>query len=182
MTKENLVEDLTKEEEIILEKDLTGEEVIILEKDLIEVEGIILEKDLIEVEEIIMEKDLTEVEEIILEEGLTGEGEIILEEDLTGEEESQPTKKAVDEVTRIRLLINMEIRAIGTVIGNHLLKDSLPNSNFNFKSDARLGEYPYQGGSWRWEALRKVFCATLHQTFLKSHLATYCNLHARESL
>ncbi len=100
MTKENLVEDLTKEEEIILEKDLTGEEVIILEKDLTEVEGII------------MEKDLTEVEEILL------------EEDLTGEEESQPTKKAVDEVTRIRLLINMEIRAIGTVIENHLLKDS----------------------------------------------------------
>ena len=100
MTKESLVEDLTEEEGIILEKDLT------------EVEGIILEKDLIEVEGIIMEK------------GLTGEGEIILEEDLTGEEESQPTKKAVDEVTRIRLLINMEIRAIGTVIGNHLLKDS----------------------------------------------------------
>ena len=49
---------------------------------------------------------------------------LILEEDLTGEEESQSTKKAVDEVTRIRLLINMEIRAIGTVIGNHLLKDS----------------------------------------------------------
>ena len=100
MTKESLVEDLTEEEGIILEKDLT------------EVEGIILEKDLIEVEEIIMEKDLTEVEEIILEEGLTGE------------EESQPTKKAVDEVTRIRLLINMEIRAIGTVIENRLVRDS----------------------------------------------------------
>jgi len=100
MTKENLVEDLTKGEERILEKDLT------------EVEEIILEKGLTEVEEIIMEKDLTEVEEIIL------------EEDLTEEEESQPTKKAVDEVTRIRLLINMEIRAIGTVIENHLLKDS----------------------------------------------------------
>jgi hypothetical protein len=112
MTKENLVEDLTKEEEIILEKDLTEVEGIILEKDLIEVEGIILEKDLIEVEEIIMEKDLTEVEEIIL------------EEDRTGEEESQPTKKAVDEVTRIRLLINMEIRAIGTVIENRLVRDS----------------------------------------------------------
>jgi hypothetical protein len=39
-------------------------------------------------------------------------------------EENQPTKKAVDEVTRIRLLINMGIRAIGTVIGNHRLKDS----------------------------------------------------------
>ena len=53
----------------------------------------------------LLEKDLTGVEEIIL-------------------EESQPTKKAVDEVTRIRLLINMEIRAIGTVNENHLLKDS----------------------------------------------------------
>ena len=59
-----------------------------------------------------------------LEEGLTEGEEIILEEDLTVEEESQPTKKAVDEVTRIRLLINMEIRAIGTVIENHHLKDS----------------------------------------------------------
>ena len=59
-----------------------------------------------------------------LEEGLTEVEEIILEEDLTAEVESQPTKKAVDEVTRIRLLINMEIRAIGTVIENHLLKDS----------------------------------------------------------
>jgi hypothetical protein len=49
---------------------------------------------------------------------------LIMEEDRTGEEESQPTKKAVDEVTRIRLLINMEVRAIGTAIGNHLLKDS----------------------------------------------------------
>ena len=68
-------------------------------------------------EEIILEKDLTEEEEIILEEDLTGEEETILEE-------SQPTKKAVDEVTRIRLLINMEIRAIETVIENHLLKDS----------------------------------------------------------
>ena len=71
-----------------------------------------LEEDLTEGEEIILEKDLTEVEGIILEEGLTEE------------EESQPTKKAVDEVTRIRLLINMEIRAIGTVIENHPLKDS----------------------------------------------------------
>ena len=83
-----------------------------------------LEEGLTEGEEIILEKDLTEEVEIILEEGLTEEEEIILEEDLTEEEESQPTKKAVDEVTRIRLLINMEIRAIGTVIENHLLKDS----------------------------------------------------------
>ena len=88
-----------------------------------------LEEDLTEGEEIILEKDLTEEEEIILVEDLTGEEEIILEEDLTEEEEiileeSQPTKKAVDEVTRIRLLINMEIRAIGTVNENHLLKDS----------------------------------------------------------
>ena len=65
----------------------------------------------------VLEKDLTGVEEMVLEEDLTGEEETILEE-------SQPTKKAVDEVTRIRLLINMEIRAIGTVIGNHRLKDS----------------------------------------------------------
>ena len=76
-----------------------------------------------------LEEDLTEGEEIILEKDLTGEVEITLEEDLTEEEEiileeSQPTKKAVDEITRIRLLINMEIRAIGTVIENHLLKDS----------------------------------------------------------
>ena len=112
MAKKNLEEGLTEGEEIILEKDLTGEEEIILEEDLIEEEEIILEKDLTEVEGIIMEKDLTKEEEIIL------------EEDLTEEEESQPTKKAVDEVTRIRLLINMEIRAIGTVIENHLLKDS----------------------------------------------------------
>ncbi len=83
-----------------------------------------LEEDLTGEEEIILEKDLTEEEEIILEKDLTKEEEIILEEDLIEEEESQPTKKAVDEVTRIRLLINMEIRAIGTVIENHLLKDS----------------------------------------------------------
>ena len=88
-----------------------------------------LEEDLTEGEEIILEKDLTGEVEITLEEDLTEEEEIILEEDLTGEEEiileeSQPTKKAVDEVTRIRLLINMEIRAIGTVNENHLLKDS----------------------------------------------------------
>ena len=87
------------------EEDPTGEEETILEK------GLTGE------EEIIMEKDLTREEETILEEGLTGEEEITLEE-------SQPTKKAVDEVTRIRLLINMEIRAIGTVNENHLLKDS----------------------------------------------------------
>ena len=83
-----------------------------------------LEEDLTEGEEIILEKDLTEEEEIILEKNLTEVEGIIMEKDLTAEEESQPTKKAVDEVTRIRLLINMEIRAIGTVIGNHLLKDS----------------------------------------------------------
>ena len=112
VAKKNLEEDLTEGEEIILEKDLIEEEEIIPEEDLIEEEGIIMEKDLTEVEGIIMEKDLIKEEEIILEEGLTEE------------EESQPTKKAVDEVTRIRLLINMEIRAIGTVIGNHHLKDS----------------------------------------------------------
>ena len=95
-----------------------------LEEGLTEGEEIILEKDLTEGEEIILEKDLIEEEEIIPEDDLTEEEEIILEEDLTEEEESQPTKKAVDEVTRIRLLINMEIRAIGTVIGNHHLKDS----------------------------------------------------------
>ena len=71
-----------------------------------------------------LEEDLTGEEEIILGKNLIEEEEIILEKDLTAEEESQPTKKAEDEVTRIRLLINMEIRAIGTVIGNHLLKDS----------------------------------------------------------
>jgi len=76
-----------------------------------------LEEDLTEGEEIILEKDLIEEVEIIPEKDLTGEEEITLEE-------SQPTKKAVDEVTRIRLLINMEIRAIGTVNENHLLKDS----------------------------------------------------------
>ena len=105
MTKKNLEEDLTEGEEIILEKDL------------IEEVEITLEEDLIEEEEIILEEDLTEEEGIILEEDLTGEEELTLEE-------SQPTKKAVDEVTRIRLLINMEIRAIGTVIENHLLKNS----------------------------------------------------------
>ena len=105
MTKKNLEEDLTEGEEIILEKDLTEEE------------EIILEEDLIEEEEIILEKDLTGEEEIILEEDLTGEEEITLEE-------SQPTKKAVDEVTIVILLINLRIRALGTVIGNHLLKDS----------------------------------------------------------
>ena len=112
MAKKNLEEGLTEGEEIILEEDLIEEEEIILEKDLTEVEEIIMEKDLTEVEGIIMEKDITEVEGIIM------------EKDLTKEEESQPTKKAVDEVTRIRLLINMEIRAIGTVNENHLLKDS----------------------------------------------------------
>ena len=106
MAKKNL------EVEIILEKNLTEEEGIILEKNLTEEVEIILEKNLTEEEGIIMEKDITKVEGMVLEKGLTEE------------EESQPTKKAVDEVTRIRLLINMEIRAIGTVIGNHRLKDS----------------------------------------------------------
>ncbi len=92
-------------EEIILEVDPTEVEEIILEVDLTEEEEIILEKDLTVVEEIILEKDLTKVEEIIL-------------------EESQPTKKAVDKVIVIMLLINMGIRAIGTVIGNHRLKNS----------------------------------------------------------
>ena len=105
MTKENLEEDHIEEEEIILEKDL------------IEEEGIIMEKDLIGEEEIIMEKDLIGEEEIIMEKDLIGEEEIILEE-------SQPTKEAVDEITRIILLINLKIRALGTVIGNHHLKDS----------------------------------------------------------
>ena len=100
MTKETLKKDLIAEEEIILEKGLTGEGEIILEK------GLIGE------EEIIMEKDLTE------------EGEIILEKDLTGEEESQPTKEAVDEITRVILRLNLRIRALGTVVENHLLKDS----------------------------------------------------------
>ena len=104
-------------EEIILEEDLTEEEEIILEEDLTKVEEMVLEKDLTKVEEMVLEEDLTGVEEIILEEDPTGVEEIILEE-------SQPTKKAVDEVTRIILLINMGIRAIGTVIGNHRLKDS----------------------------------------------------------
>ena len=109
----NLNQIMTKEN---LEEDLTGEEEIILEKDLIEVEEIILEKDLTEVEGIIMEKDLTEVEEIIMEKDLTAEVETI-------PEESQPTKEAVDEITRI-LLLNLKIRALGTVIENHHLKDS----------------------------------------------------------
>ena len=83
-----------------------------------------LEKDLIEGEEIIMEKGLTGEEEIILEKDLIGEGEIILEKDLTGEEESQPTKVAVGEITRVILLLNLRIRALGTVVENHLVKDS----------------------------------------------------------
>ena len=93
------------EEEIILEKDLTGEEEIILEKDLTREGGIILEEDLTGEEGIIMEKDLI------------GEGEIILEE-------SQPTKKAVDKVTAVILPVNLRIRALETVVENHLLKDS----------------------------------------------------------
>ena len=112
MVKENLEEDLTEEEEIILEKDLIEGEEIILEKDLTGEEGIIMEKGLTGEEGIIMEKDLTE------EEG------IILEKDLTGEEESQPTKKVVDEVSMVILLINLRIRALGTVVENHLVKDS----------------------------------------------------------
>ena len=83
-----------------------------------------LEKDLIAEEEIILEKDLTEEKEIILEKDLTEEEEIIMEKDLTGEEESQPTKEAVDEINAIILLINLRIRALGTVIENHRLKDS----------------------------------------------------------
>ena len=97
----NLNQIMTKEN---LEEDHIEEEEIILEKNLIEEEGIIMEKDLIGEEEIIMEKDLIGEEEIIL-------------------EESQPTKEAVDEITRI-LLLNLKIRALGTVIENHLLKDS----------------------------------------------------------
>ena len=69
-------------------------------------------------------EDLTEEEEIIMEKDLTGEEEIIMEKDLTGEEESQPTKKVVDEVSIVIILINLRIRALETVIGNHLLKDS----------------------------------------------------------
>ena len=93
-------------------------------ENLTEVVGIILEKNLTEVDEIILEKNLTGVEEIILEEDLTEVEEIILEEDLTGVEENQPTKMVVGEVTRIILLINLEIRAIETVIENHHIKDS----------------------------------------------------------
>ena len=100
MVKENLVEDLTKVEEIILVEDLTVEE------------------------EMVLERNLTKVEEIILEEDLTAEVEMVLEKNLTMVEENQPTKMAVDEITRIILLINLEIRAIGTVIENHHLKDS----------------------------------------------------------
>ena len=64
-----------------------------------------------------LEEDLTKEEEIILEKDLTEEEEIIMEE-------SQPTKKAVDEVSIVILLINLRTRVLGTVIGNHLLKDS----------------------------------------------------------
>ena len=59
-----------------------------------------------------------------LKKDLTEEGEIILEKDLTGEEESQPTKVAVGEITRVILLLNLRIRALGTVVENHLVKDS----------------------------------------------------------
>ena len=57
-------------------------------------------------------------------EDLTKGEEIIMEKDLTGEEESQPTKEAVDEINAIILLINLRIRALGTVVENHLVKDS----------------------------------------------------------
>ena len=86
-----------------------------LVEDLIEEEGIILGKNL--TGEIIPEKDHTEEEGIIMEKDLTAEVEII-------PEESQPTKKAVDEVSITILLINLKIRALGTVIENHHLKDS----------------------------------------------------------
>ena len=69
-------------------------------------------------------EDLTEEEEIIMEKDLTGEEEIIMEKDLTGEEESQPTKKVVDKAVATILPVNLRIRALETVIGNHLLKDS----------------------------------------------------------
>ena len=69
-------------------------------------------------------EDLTKGEEIILEKDLIGEEEIIMEKDLTGEEESQPTKVAVGEITRVILLLNLRIRALGTVVENHLVKDS----------------------------------------------------------
>ena len=103
VVKENLVEDLIEEEGIILGKNLTGE--------------IILGKNLTAEVEIIPEKDHTGEEGIIMEKDLTAEVEII-------PEESQPTKKAVDEVSITILLINLKIRALGTVIENHHLKDS----------------------------------------------------------
>ena len=84
---------------------------------LIEEEGRILGKNLTAEVEIIPEKDHTEEEGIIMEKDLTAEVEII-------PEESQPTKKAVDEVSIVILLINLRTRVLGTVIGNHLLKDS----------------------------------------------------------
>ena len=123
--KKNMVENLIEVEEIILGKILIAEvEGISLEEDPTEVEEIILGKNLTEVEEIILGKNLIEVEEIILGKNLIEVEEIILEEDLTVEEESQPTKKAADEVTRIILLINLGIRAIETVIENHLHNDN----------------------------------------------------------
>ena len=62
-------------------------------------------------------------------EGLIEEEGRILGKNLTAEveiipEESQPTKKVVDEVSIAILLINLKIRALGTVIENHHLKDS----------------------------------------------------------
>ena len=88
-----------------------------LVEDLIEEEGRILGKNLTAEVEIIPEKDHTEEEGIIMEKDLTAEVEII-------PEESQPTKVAVGEITRVILLLNLRIRALGTVIENHHLKDS----------------------------------------------------------
>ena len=84
----------------------------------------VLERNLIVVEEIILEEDLTAEVEMVLERNLTVVEEIILEKNLTMVEGNQPTKKVVDGITRIILLINLEIRAIETVIENHHLKDS----------------------------------------------------------
>ena len=102
----------------------TKVEIIPVEDHTVVVEIIPVE-DLTTEEEIIQVEDLTTAEEIIQVEDHTVVEEIILEEDLTVVEESQPTKMAVDEVNRIIPLINLEIRAIETVIENHHLKDSL---------------------------------------------------------
>ena len=118
MVKKILEEDLTVEEEIVLERNLT-----VVEEDLTVEEEMVLERNLTKVEEIILEEDLTAEVEMVLERNLIVVEEIILEEDLTVVE-NQPTKMVVGEVTRIILLINLEIRAIETVIENHHLKDS----------------------------------------------------------